>query len=121
MVPRFWLCPEHDAHAIVSGAVQSMEQRILARIGRDFQKTDQKCVTELLASYSGPESDRIRWDVLELSKGSVGKVGEYLKAAESDYRDVLYWAEYHKDDPMLHNRDPKKLVDEIMSKWGKKE
>jgi hypothetical protein len=66
-----------------------MEQRILARIGRDFQKTDQKCVTELLASYSGPESDRIRWDVLELSKGSVGKVGEYLKAAESDYRDVL--------------------------------
>jgi hypothetical protein len=98
-----------------------MEQRILERIGRDFQKTDQKSVTELLASYSGPESDRIRWDILELSKGSAPKVGEYLKAAESDYRDVLYWAEYYKDDPMLRNRDPKKLVDEIISKWGKKE
>jgi hypothetical protein len=98
-----------------------MEPRILERIGRDFQKADQKCVAELLASYSGAESDRVRWDILELSKGSVSKVGEYLKAAQSDYRDVLYWAEYYQDDPMLRNRDPKKLVDEIISKWAKRE
>jgi hypothetical protein len=29
---------------------------------------------------------------LELSEGGVGKVGDYIKAAQTDYRDILYWA-----------------------------
>lgn len=97
-----------------------MEQRILERINREFQHSDRDVVIELLERYAGPESDRVRWDILELSKGSVGKVTDYIKAAQTDYRDVLYWAEYYKDDPMLRGRDPKKMVDEILAKWGKK-
>jgi hypothetical protein len=98
-----------------------MEKRIIERIAREFEGPDQNGVLELLASYSGPESDRVRWDILELSKGELGKIEEYLKAAQADYRDILYWAEYYKDDPMLRDRDPKKLVQEIIAKWGKRE
>jgi hypothetical protein len=97
-----------------------MEQRILERIRREFQRADQNYVLELLAGYPGPEGDRVRWDILELSKGELKKVGEYVKAAQTDYRDVLYWAEYYENDPMLRDRDPKRMVDEIITKWGRK-
>jgi hypothetical protein len=97
-----------------------MEQRILERIRREFQNADQNCVVELLASYSGPEGDRVRWDILELSQGELEKIGEYVKAAQTDYRDILYWAEYYKNDPLLRGRDPKQMVNEIIAKLGKK-
>ena len=97
-----------------------MEQRLLERIRREFQSADQDRVIELVASYSGPERDRVRWDILELSKGKLEKIEEYVKSAHTDYRDILYWAEYYKDDPMLRGRDPKQMVDEIIAKWGKK-
>ena len=100
--------------------VESMEQRILERIRQEFQEPNLDRVIELLASYSGPESDRVRWDILELSKGELGKIGEYVTAAQSDYRDILYWAEYYTNDPLLRGRDPKKMVDEIIAKWEKR-
>jgi len=97
-----------------------MEQRIFERISREFKDSDRDTVVQLLESYVGPESDRVRWDILELSEGDVGKVRNYIKAAQTDYRDILYWAEYYKDDPMLRSRDPKKMVDEILAKLGRK-
>jgi hypothetical protein len=97
-----------------------MEQRILERVSREYQDSDRDAVIQLLESYIGPERDRVRWDILELSEGGIGKVRDYLKAAQTDYRDVLYWAEYYKEDPMLRGRDPKKIVDEILAKLGKK-
>ena len=97
-----------------------MEQRIFERISRQFKDSDQDIAVQLLKSYVGSESDRVRWDILELSEGDVGKVRNYIKAAQTDYRDILYWAEYYEDDPMLRGRDPKKMVDEILAKFGKK-
>src|SRR5438105_15861419 len=97
-----------------------MEQRIIERIGREFQTADQRSAIELLDSYSGPESDRVRWDILELSKGNLEKIGEYVKAAQTDYRNILYWAEYYGNDPLLRGRDPKKMIDELIAIWGRK-
>ena len=97
-----------------------MQQRILERVSRDFQDSDRAAVVQLLESYVGTESDRVRWDILELSEGGLGKVRDYIKVAQTDYRDILYWAKYYKDDPMLRGRDPKKIVDEILAKFGKK-
>ena len=77
-------------------------------------------VIQLLTSYSGPESDRVRWDILELSKGDVEKVREFVQAAQRDYRDVLYWAEYYKDDPMVRDRDAKQMFGELLAEWGRK-
>jgi hypothetical protein len=97
-----------------------MEQRILERVSREFQDSDRDAAVQLLESYAGTESDRVRWDILELSEGDIGKVRNYIKAAQTDYRDVLYWAKYYKDDPMLRGRNPKQMVNEILAKWGKK-
>src|SRR5207249_10954636 len=94
-----------------------MEQRIIERIGREFKGPDQNRVLELLAGYSGPESDRVRWDILELSKGELEKIGEDVKRAQTDYGDILYWAEYYENDPLLRGRDPKQMVDEFIAKW----
>jgi hypothetical protein len=98
----------------------SLEPRVLDQIAKEFPAAEQPSVIELLTSYSGPESGRVTWDILKLSKGSVENVRRFVKAAQIDYRDVLYWAEYYENDPMLRGRDPKKLVEEILAKWGEK-
>ena len=99
----------------------SLEDRLFERIATEFANGDRTAVIELLSSYSGPEPDRARWDILELSKGKLEKIRHFVEAARVDYRDILYWAEYYDNDPMLRGRDPKQLVFEILDKWGKKE
>ena len=96
----------------------SVEQRVLDQIAKDFAAAEQASVIELLGSYSGPESGRMTWDILKLSKGSLENVRRFVKAAQIDYRDVLYWAEYYENDPMLRGRDPKQLVEEILARFG---
>ena len=98
----------------------SVEQRVLDQIAKDFAAAEQASVIELLSCYSGPESGRVTWDILKLSMGRLENVTRFVKAAQIDYRDVLYWAEYYENDPMLRGRDPKKLVEEILAKWGEK-
>lgn len=98
----------------------SIEPRTLQRIAAEFPASDQTLVIELLSGYQGPETGRVAWDILELSRGSLESVRHYLEAARADYRDVLYWAEYYDNDPMLRGRDPKKMVDDVISKWGAK-
>ena len=55
-----------------------------------------------------------------MSKGSPDKVGQYVEAAKTDYRDVLYWAECFDTDRLLRGRNPKQMVDEIIESWGDK-
>lgn len=97
-----------------------MDRRTFERLTREFHSVEKDTVIQLLTSYSGPESDRVRWDILELSKGDVEKVREFVQAAQRDYRDVLYWAEYYKDDPMVRDRDAKQMVGELLAEWGRK-
>lgn len=97
-----------------------MEQRTQERITQEFSATEQALVIDLLGSYSGPEPGRVTWDILQLSQGSLENVRRYVQTAQTDYRDVLYWAEYYDSDPLLQGRDPKQMVDEIIAKWGDK-
>jgi hypothetical protein len=98
----------------------SLEQRTLERISEEFSGSNEALVIELLSGYSGLEIGRVIWDILELSKGSLESVRQYLQAAQIDYRDVLYWAEYYDTDPMFRGRDPKQMVDDIIVQWGDK-
>jgi hypothetical protein len=97
-----------------------LEHRVTARIARDFPAKDQTRVADLLSRYSGPEAERVALDILGLSKGSVERVSQLLKVARTDYRDILYWAEYYENDPTLRGGDPEKMVAEILAKWGEK-
>lgn len=96
----------------------TVDKQTRDRIAKDFPSSEQAAVAELLSTYGGPESGRVRWDILELSKGDLEKVRRYLQAAQTDYRDILYWAEYYDSDPMLKGRDPKKMVDDVIAKFG---
>jgi|ERR1043166_2851879 hypothetical protein len=98
----------------------NLDQRTLERIAKEFPVSDQPVVIELLSSYSGPEGSRIAWDVLQLSKGALESVRHFVQAAQRDYRDVLYWAEYYDNDPMLRGREPKQMIEDIIAKWGDK-
>ena len=98
----------------------SLEERTRERISKEFTASDQVVTIDLLSSYSGPESARVVWDILELSKGKLENVRRYLQAAQADYRDVLYWAEYYGTDPLLKGHDPKHLVADVLAKWGDK-
>ena len=98
----------------------TLDERTRDRIAKEFPPGEHAAVTELLSSYDGAESGRVHWDILELSKGELEKVRHFVKAAQIDYRDILYWAEYYDTDPMLKGRDPKKMVEDIISKWGEK-
>ena|ERR1700730_9181814 len=97
-----------------------LKQRSVERIAREFSVSEQPSAIELLTRYSGPESGRVRWGILELSKGNLEKIKQYVQAAQTDYRDILYWVEYYDRDPLLRGRDPKQMVDEIIARWGKK-
>lgn len=97
-----------------------LEQRTLDRIVKDFSTAERASVIELLSGYSGPENGRVTWDILALSNGSLENITRFAKAAQIDYRDILYWAEYYENDPMLRGRDPKKLIEEILTKFGEK-
>ena len=96
----------------------SLEHRTIDRIVRDFAENERASVSEILATYCGPEATRVVWDVLELSKGNVEQVRHFVRAAQSDYRDVLYWAEYYATDPMLRGRDPEQMAREMLAKLG---
>jgi hypothetical protein len=96
----------------------SLEQRVLDQVAKEFSAAEYASVMELLSDYSGPENGRVTWDILKLSKGSLENVRRFVKAAQIDYRDVLYWAEYYETDPMLRGRDPKQLVEEILARFG---
>lgn len=93
-----------------------LDQRVRDRITKEFRAEDQTSVLEVVAQYSGPEPSRVVWDILELSKGSLEKVRYYFRTAQTDYRDILYWAEYYDNDPMLRGRDPRKLVEAAIVK-----
>jgi hypothetical protein len=98
----------------------NLEQRSLERVAQDFSATDQASVIEILGAWNGPERNRLIWDILELSKGDAQKIKHYLDAAHTDYRDILYWAEYYETDPLIRGRDPRKVDDEILARFGKK-
>jgi hypothetical protein len=99
----------------------TLEQCILKRITREFPAAEQASVIDLLSNYSGPENGRVAWDILALSKGSLENITRFAKAAQIDYRDILYWAEYYENDPMLRGREPKKLLEDILAKWDEKD
>lgn len=76
---------------------------IVRRVHGDFQGSDRTVVGESLDSYTGPETDRVCRCILHLANGDVSKVGHFVEAAIADYRDVIHWAEYDRDDHWLRD------------------
>ncbi len=97
-----------------------LSPKVLARIEETVAAADREAVAQVLADYRGAEAERVALDVLALSRGDVAAVRRYVRAAQVDYRDVLYWAEYYDSDPLLEGRDPEQLVRELLAQFGDK-
>jgi hypothetical protein len=55
------------------------------------------------SNYSARPSDRIMRCVVHLAEGKLGSLRQYIKAALSDWRDVIYWAECNRKDERIHD------------------
>lgn len=74
---------------------------VRSQVARDFEPRDRAEVELLLAQYGTgePETERVQLAILHLAKGRMADVVRHVASAREDYRDVLYSAYYHDDDP----------------------
>jgi hypothetical protein len=68
-------------------------ERVTARIERDFTEEEGHTVAKLLETLDIPEADRLSLAILDISEGKLNLVRHHVEVAKMDYRDVLLWAE----------------------------
>jgi len=76
------------------------------RIDRDFSGDNRSLARHVLAQWRGASerpSDRLLRCVLLLASGDVQKLRHFVEQGQLDYRDVIYWAEYDRDDRRIHD------------------
>jgi hypothetical protein len=76
---------------------------ILARVQNDFAEKEVGEAVELLATYSGPECDRLRRCAIHLSAGILERLRHHLQTAAVDHRDVILFAEYDSENRRIHD------------------
>ena len=63
-------------------------------IKRDFGVAMFEHVTAELDGYGSTNPARVRLAILKLAGGDIEKLRKHVKVANSDWRDVIAWAEY---------------------------
>ena len=61
---------------------------------KHFSAEDFLAAEEALNQYQGYEPDRVKEAIVRLAYGSLDGLNQFVDAANKDYRDVLYWADY---------------------------
>ena len=74
-------------------AMDGTRKRVVRRVYSEYLAEAEHVLSEL-DSYSGPEPDRVKMDILILSAGSLEDLKRWIRMANNDYRDVLAAAEY---------------------------
>lgn len=81
--------------------IMNFENDIIDKIEKDFQFESQKAI-EILEENINKENSinhpRIIRSILYLSNGNIFELKHNIKTAISDWRDVIYFAEYDKND-----------------------
>ena len=70
---------------------------------QDFREDKVGTVVELLSEYDGKEPIRVIRCIVHLSEGSDSLVLSNLETAYTDYRDIIYSAEYDRSDNQLYD------------------
>ncbi len=65
--------------------------------------TLEEFVESFRAMYGTSPSDRIIRSIVHLAAGRQGPLKHYIKTALSDWRDVIYLAEYNNKDERIHD------------------
>ena len=104
---------------------QAQQDRKPARIAPDvrravavgFSEADRPYVLVTLWRYCGPETPRVHRAVLALSGGKLADLDAMVGAANTDYRDVLYWAEYPKDSAAGTQKQKRQAARRMAARW----
>ncbi len=83
-----------------------MAKDIEMQIRLDYDVTEQEQVTALLSKLTKEHvMAASEWNllsarkaILTLAQGKIQKVPEFIKAAQTDFRDVIYWATHDGKD-----------------------
>ncbi|MFC1745489.1 hypothetical protein ACFL35_15955 [Candidatus Riflebacteria bacterium] len=82
-----------------------MNSKILQKIQKEFHKEKWQEIIDLLNKYGSrpyhKEIERVQYDILLLSEEDISLVSHYVETALTDYRDILYWAEYYDNAPWV--------------------
>ena len=74
-----------------------VSQNVWDKIKADFDSSIQAEIAEILSFYNGNEQERVQIDILHLANGNRDEVYFLVEAANKDYRDIIYWAEYAEE------------------------
>ncbi len=82
-----------------------------------FSEADCTAALAALRQYRGPETPRVHRAVLALSGGKLADLEAMIDAANQDYRDVLYWAEYPEESTPGTQEQKRKAASEMAARW----
>ena len=96
---------------------------VRARIERDFPTEYHGKVEALLTTYGTEtfhkEQERVLLDILALAKGDLQQVEELVERARTDYRDIIFWAEYPAES-RLDTKGKIESMNKMLCKFGVK-
>lgn len=76
----------------------ALSRRVREAVEHQVPTHDRESVSAHLARYAesdgAHEVERVLLGILKLSVGEVDRVAHFVDVARTDYRDILYWAEY---------------------------
>jgi hypothetical protein len=106
---------------------QAQEDRKPARIAPNvrralavgFSEADRPAALAALRRYCGPETPRVHRAVLVLSGGKLADLEAMVVAANADYRDVLYWAEYPEESTAGTQKQKREAARRMAARWRK--
>jgi hypothetical protein len=75
----------------------------MAKIAADYPNEAPATILSLLEQYDGVEKSRVARCILYLAGGRADQLRHFIDNAKTDYRDVIYRAEYGQDDQRIHN------------------
>ncbi len=73
------------------------------KLAQDYPAALLSAVSSSLSTYKGSERNRVVRCIIHLSGGDPERISYFVGIAAQDYRDVIYWAEYDKEDQKVHD------------------
>jgi hypothetical protein len=90
----------------MAGAEKPLAADIAAQLDADLAPAARGPATAILAELAREledDADRILRCVVFLSTGDLARLAHNAERARQDWRDVISWAEYDRDDRRLHD------------------
>jgi hypothetical protein len=80
-----------------------LPEDVAIKLQSDFPQELLSTLQALLEVYKGNEQLRVLRCIIQLAEGDKERLLHFIRAAQTDHRDVIYWAEYDQNDQRLRD------------------